>query len=226
MANMLIVTEGQRSAVSPSLAKGRIEGINQCPCWFGGTIEISPALEHAGTMTSAYHPAGFQLLSAERASCTSLALCWTNAVLSTLGDMPIVCCSAADWILAGWCFSLLQKLPTPSAWVYLFGAPTWGLVWKEWHNCSSYLLLAYSWIAARVHSCMLSKDVFLKIFVHRFLCSGLGSNTLLGAVSFAFDKNLMSTFPFPVFCCARLCSRAVPASAFLWLAQLHTLTSH
>jgi len=40
MANMLIVTEGPRSTVSPSIAKGIIEDINKHFVWFAGTVEI------------------------------------------------------------------------------------------------------------------------------------------------------------------------------------------
>lgn len=78
-----------------------------------------------------------------------------------------------------------MMLPTPSAWVFLFGVFL-GFVWNSWCGCPLYLLMACSGISAQLLAG--SRIVFLKIFVHRFLCLGLGSNVLLRVVSFARDK--------------------------------------
>lgn len=94
---------------------------------------------------------------------------------------------------------------------WLSNAPSHGL---QWDFCTCAQLLAGL------------RCVFFKIFVHRFLCFGLGSNILLGAVSSARDK-ISHPLPIPSVMpstspAATLCLSVT----FLWLAQLYTLTSH
>lgn len=84
----------------------------------------------------------------------------------------------------------------------------------QWDFCTCAQLLAGS------------RCVFLKIFVHRFLCSGLESNILLGVVSFARDT-ISHLFPIPsVVLCTSPAATLCLSVTFLWLAQLYTLTSH
>lgn len=84
----------------------------------------------------------------------------------------------------------------------------------QWDFCTCAQLLAGS------------RCVFLKIFVHGFLCSGLGSNILLGVVSFARDT-ISHLLPIPsVVLCTSPAATVSLSVTFLWLPQLYTLTSH
>lgn len=95
-----------------------------------------------------------------------------------------------------------------SLWGSVFGVCLGLLTWLsivpphglQWDFCTCAQLLAGS------------RRVFLRIFVHRFLCLGLGSNVLLGVASFARDK---ISHPLPnSFCYAEhiLCSHTVSVS--------------
>lgn len=84
----------------------------------------------------------------------------------------------------------------------------------QWDFCTCAQLLAGS------------RRVFLKIFVYRFLCLGLGSSILLGVVSFARDT-ISSLLPISsVMLCPSPATTLCLSVMFLWLAQLYTLTSH
>lgn len=121
------------------------------------------------------------------------------------------------------CFLLLLKPPSSHTSLSLWGCCS-GFCWKQWNGCSSYLLMASSCVSAHVHSCLLSKDVLLKIFVHRFLYSGLASNVLLGAIYFALVWISYLLLPLSLLCCALLQPCCAYQVHFWWSCTPWVLT--
>lgn len=164
-------------------------------------------------MPSARHPAGLWLRDAERASCTDPALHEKAAAHLTTGVTPAVTASSRLGVVRDVsCFywSLLALIRGS-----LWGCCS-GLCWKQWHGRSSYLLRASGCASARAHSCLLSNDVLLKIFVHRFLYSGLASNVLLGAISFALVWISYLLLRLPLLTCALLQPCCADQAHFWW----------
>lgn len=188
----------------PSHCWGQAGAVRKCLGCFGGTLGIVMCLEHPGMVTvliplwalALQYKKGFML--------------WAGPALNQY----------YPWhhrVLSGWCS------PAPVHECVSLVLPFWGLfgindLAVHW----TFLWLAVGFL----HRCLLAWDMLLKIFVHRFLCLGLGSNVLLGAVSFAHDKIshplLIPSVMLSTSSALTLCLSVI----FLCLAQLYTLTSH
>jgi len=134
--------------------------------------------------------------------------------------MPVVPCSAAVWMLPGMILLVFTKASTLNV-KFSLGLP-FGVCLEAAKWLFIVLSHGSSCVSAHAHSCLLSEDMFLKIFVHRFYVQGWGVMYFLELFLLPLTESHICFLPFLVM--LRTFTTILCLSV-IFLALLHTLNS-